>query len=55
MNPHHPNPLEYRQDDPTPAATLTTWLLVLVIWGVGLLSWALWTSLFIYGFFRFFS
>lgn len=55
MGGEHPNPLEYRPDDPTPAGGMTTWLLVLLVWALGLCSWALWTSLFIYGFFRFFS
>lgn len=55
MSGDHPNPLEYRQDDPPPGAGVTTWLLIVVVWGVGLVSWALWTSFFVYGFFRFFS
>ena len=50
-----PNPLEYRPDDPAPTSNLTTWFVVVVVWAVGIASWALWTSAFIYGFFRLFS
>jgi hypothetical protein len=50
-----PNPLDYGPDDLSPAATWTTWLVVIIVWTVGLVSWALWTSAFIYGFFRLFG
>ena len=54
-SPHDPRPLEYRGDARAPGARLSTWLIIVVVWTLGLASWTLWTAAFLYGFFRFFA
>lgn len=55
QSPHDPRPLEYAGDAPAPGAPLSTWLIVVVVWTLGLASWTLWTGAFLYGFFHFFG
>ena len=55
QSPRDPRPLEYGGDGPAPGARLSTWLIVVVVWSLGLASWTLWTGAFLYGFFRFFG
>ena len=50
--PAEPNTLDYRR---TPRRSLPTWLILLLVWGVGLLVWAAYVVAIVVGAVRVFS
>jgi hypothetical protein len=47
-----PRPLDYAADAPPPGMQVGTWVILVIVWLLGLASWAVWLYMFFYAIVR---